>query len=545
MFSKVNSAGLHGMKGYLVQVEADAGDGLPDFSMVGYLAAEVREAGDRVRTAIKNSGFRLPPKKVTMNLSPANVRKDGTMFDLPIALAVLGAYDIVNLTGMEHSAFLGELGLDGTVKPVRGVLPMAASLWEAGIRRCFVPEQNSAEGLAVEQMEIVKVQSLRHMVDFLDNPGRIMIEKRLVEMPEENFETCGVDFSEIGGQFLVRRATEVAVAGQHNILYIGPPGSGKSMIAQRIPTIMPSMSREERLEISKIYSICGMLPPGQALVRKRPFRSPHHTISPQAMAGGGRIPKPGEISLASRGVLFLDELAEFQKGALEILRQPLEEHRILVSRVHGIYEFPASFMLAVATNPCPCGYYPDKKRCSCNEQQVRRYLGKISRPLLDRIDICVEAAPVSYEDIRGKSENEASCDIRERIEQARAIQKKRFANTSLFFNGEMKQKELRQYCILEEEGEKLLKTMFGRLGLSARGCNRVLRVARTIADLDGEEKIMQKHLMEAISYRNLEERYWGRGTSVETWKNGNWEGGQPLELEGNRIGKRGWSDEPT
>lgn len=499
------------MEGYLVQVEADAGDGLPDFSMVGYLAAEVREAGDRVRTAIKNSGFRLPPKKVTMNLSPANVRKDGTVFDLPIALAVLGAYDIVNMTGMETSAFLGELGLDGTVKPVRGVLPMAASLWEAGIRRCFVPEQNGAEGSAVEQMEIVKVKSLRQAVDFLEYPGRIMGEKRAAEVPEEDFEACGVDFSEVGGQLLVRRATEVAVAGQHNILYIGPPGSGKSMVAQRIPTIMPSMTREERLEISKIYSICGMLPPGQALVRMRPFRSPHHTISSQAMAGGGRIPKPGEISLASRGVLFLDELAEFQRGALEILRQPLEEHRILVSRVHGVYEFPANFMLAAATNPCPCGYYPDKNRCSCNEQQVRRYLGKISRPLLDRIDICVEAAPVSYEEIRGKSENESSHDIRERIERAREIQKKRFSGTPLFFNSEMKQGEIRQYCILDADGEQFLKTMFGRLGLSARGYNRVLRVARTVADLDGEPNILQRHLMEAISYRDPEERYWGKG----------------------------------
>lgn len=511
MFSKVNSAGLHGLEGYLVQVEADAGDGLPDFSMVGYLAAEVREAGDRVRTAIKNSGFRLPPKKVTLNLSPANVRKGGTVFDLPIGLAVLEAHGIICLGGMERWAFLGELGLDGTVKPVCGVLPMVASLWQAGIRRCFVPEGNGAEGMAVEQMEIVTVQSLRQAVDFLKAPGQIPVKKRIME--EEETPAAGlVDFSEVGGQPLVRRATEVAVAGQHNILYIGPPGSGKSMVAQRIPTIMPSMSREERLEISKIYSICGLLPPGQALVAARPFRSPHHTISPQAMAGGGRVPKPGEISLANRGVLFLDELAEFQKNTLEILRQPLEEHRILVSRIHGIYEFPANFMLAAATNPCPCGYYPDKNRCSCNEQQVRRYLGKISRPLLDRIDICVEAAPVSYEDIRGMRGGEASCDIRERIERARQIQKARFKNTPLFFNSEMKQGEIRKYCVLGDEGERFLKKMFGKLGLSARGCSRVLKVARTIADLDGEKDICPHHLAEAVSYRNLEERYWGRET---------------------------------
>lgn len=509
MFSKVNSAGLHGMEGYLVEVEADAGDGLPDFSMVGYLAAEVREAGDRVRTAIKNSGFRLPPRKVTMNLSPANVRKGGTVFDLPIALAVLGAYDVIRVTGMEHWAFLGELGLDGTVKPVRGVLPMAASLWEAGIRRCFVPEENGAEGLAVDGMEIVKVRSLLQTADYLKNPGQIPVERRSRTEPERE-TNASVDFSEVGGQLLVRRATEVAVAGQHNILYIGPPGSGKSMIAQRIPTIMPSMSKEEQLEISKIYSICGMLPQGQALVASRPFRAPHHTASPQAMAGGGRIPKPGEISLASRGVLFLDELAEFQKGTLEILRQPLEEHKILVSRLHGVYEFPANFMLAAATNPCPCGYHPDKSRCSCNEQQVRRYLGKISRPLLDRIDICVEAAPVSYEDIRGETKGEASCSIRERVERAREIQKKRFEGTSLFFNSEMKQREIRQYCALGQEEERFLKRMFDRLGLSARGCDRVLKVARTIADLDGEPRILAEHLAEAAGYRDLEGRYWGR-----------------------------------
>lgn len=511
MFSKVNSAGLRGMEGYLVQVEADAGDGLPDFSMVGYLAAEVREAGDRVRTAIKNSGLRLPPKKVTLNLSPANVRKDGTVFDLPIALAVLGAYDVVRLSGMENWAFLGELGLDGSVKPVRGVLPMAAALWEAGIRRCFVPGDNVAEGLAVEGMELVAVQSLRQMVGLLKQPEAIRTAVRSAEEGETGPGVFAVDFSEVSGQLLVRRATEVAVAGQHNILYIGPPGSGKSMVAQRIPTIMPSMSREERMEVSKVYSVCGMLPPGRALMETRPFRSPHHTISPQAMAGGGRIPGPGEISLASRGVLFLDELAEFQRGALEILRQPLEEHRIQVSRVHGVYEFPANFMLAAATNPCPCGYYPDKNRCSCNEQQVKRYLGRISRPLLDRIDICVEAAPVTYEEIRGYGENESSRDIRERVERAREIQRRRFAGTSLFFNSEMGQRELRRYCGLDEEGEDFLKRMFGKLGLSARGCNRVLRVARTIADLDGETAILRRHLAEAVSYRDLEERYWGRG----------------------------------
>jgi len=502
------------MEGYLVQVEADAGDGLPGFSMVGYLAAEVKEAGDRVRTAIKNSGFRLPPRKVTLNLSPANVRKDGTMFDLPIAVAVLAAYDIVCLEKMESSAFLGELGLDGTVKPVCGVLPLVAALRECGIKRCFVPEENAAEGLAIGQMEIVRVNSLRQIAGFMGSPGRIVPEPPLPEESGGEGTVYPVDFSEVGGQALARRATEVAVAGLHNILYIGPPGSGKSMMARRIPTIMPSMSMEEKLEVSKVYSICGMLPPDKALMHVRPFRSPHHTVSPQALAGGGKMPKPGEISLASRGVLFLDELAEFQKGTLEILRQPLEEHRILVSRVHGIYEFPAAFMLVAATNPCPCGYYPDRNRCSCNDQQIRRYLGRISRPLLDRIDICVETAPVSYQDVRGSGAQESSRDIRERVERARQMQRMRFAGTPLLFNNEMKKREIMQYCVLGEKEEKFLQNMFAKMGFSARGCNRVLKVARTIADLAGEERILQEHLAEAVSYHDLEERYWGRRMEV-------------------------------
>ncbi len=510
MFSKVNSAGLHGMEGYLVQVEADAGDGLPSFVMVGYLASEVKEAGDRVRTAIKNSGFRLPPRKLTLNLSPANVRKDGTAFDLPIALAVLGAYDILSLDGLKESACLGELGLDGAVKPVRGVLPLVMALQKAGIHRCFIPEGNVLEGLAVEAMEIVKVSSLRQMAGFLDSPETVTVEKRGVLELENNNLVYPVDFSEVSGQFLVKRATEVAVAGQHNILYIGPPGSGKSMIAQRIPTIMPSLSRDEQLEISKVYSVCGMLPPDRSLVRIRPFRSPHHTISSQALAGGGKRPRPGEISLASHGVLFLDELAEFRRGTLEILRQPLEEHRIFVSRIHGTYEFPANFMLVAATNPCPCGYYPDRSRCFCDQTQVSRYLGKISRPLLDRFDICVEVAPVSYQDIRERSEQESSHDIRQRVEAVREIQRRRFKSSSLYFNSEMGNREIREYCALGEKEDLFLKRIYEKSGLSARGCNRTLKVARTIADLDGKESIHLEHLMEAFGYRDLEKRYWGR-----------------------------------
>lgn len=511
MFSKVYSGGLYGLEGYRVQVEADISDGLPGFHMVGYLASEVREAEDRVRTAMKNSGFLLPPMRVTVNLSPADIRKDGTGFDLPIAIAVLSAYGIVKPMILKDAAFLGELGLDGQVKPIKGVLPLVSKLQSQGIRRCYLPAGNAAEGLTVEQMEIVPVRSLRTLAEALNEPEKLVPEIRREDDSLIYSGSYSVDFKEVSGQQLARRATEIAVAGQHNILYLGPPGSGKSMIAQRIPTIMPDMSPEEQLELSKIYSVCGMLPPGKALAGTRPFRAPHHTVSPQALTGGGRIPKPGEISLASRGVLFLDELPEFRKASLEILRQPLEEHKVMISRVWGAYEFPAQFMLAAAMNPCPCGYYPDRNRCSCTSGQVQKYLGKISRPLLDRIDICVEVSPVTYEDIRCMEDNESSASIRSRVERAREAQKKRFAKLPIFFNSEMKNREIRKYCALGQEEEEFLKRIFGSMQLTARGCHKILKVARTIADLDSAERITKCHLSEAIGYRELEHKYWRGG----------------------------------
>ncbi len=511
MFSRVYSGGLSGMEGYVVQVEADVSPGLPSFHMVGYLASEVKEAEERVRTGIRNSGFRLPSMRVTVNLSPANVRKDGTGCDLPVAVAVLASYGVVEPTLLKDSAFLGELGLDGRIKPVRGVLSMVLAMRQAGMRRCFLAEENISEGLAVEQIEIIKVSSIGSLVELLNCPEQIKPSMRGTEAIEESVYV--VDFSEVNGQKLVRRATEVAVAGFHNILYIGPPGSGKSMIARRIPTIMPELTQAEQLEVSQVYSICGLLPQGRALMRERPFRAPHHTISAQALTGGGMVPRPGEISLASRGVLFLDELPEFEKKTLEILRQPMEDRKVTVARVQGTYEFPAHFMLAAALNPCPCGYYPDRQKCTCSELQVRKYLGKISRPLLDRIDLCVEAAPVSYQEIRRQEINESSAAIRERVEKARRIQEKRFAGMGIIFNSEMGNREIRQFCRLGETEEVFLQTVFQKLGLSARGCQKLLRVARTIADLDGQEQIQKLHLIEAVGYRDLEERYWGREES--------------------------------
>lgn len=510
MFSKVYSGGLRGIDGYVVQVEADVSDGLPGFYMVGSLASEVKEAEERVRTAMRNAGFHLSSKKITVNLSPANVRKEGTACDLPVAIAVLAAYGIVMAPGLKGAGFLGELGLDGRIKPVRGVLSMVLAMAKHGITRCFLPEENAAEGVAADCMEIIKIRSLQEVIELLNEPDRIQPEA--VNEACMPVETYGVDFAEVNGQQLMRRATEVAVAGGHNLLYIGPPGSGKSMMARRIPSIMPSLSREEQLEVSKVYSICGMLPEGHALVGTRPYRAPHHTISAQALTGGGTWPKPGEISLASRGVLFLDELPEFEKKTLEILRQPLEEHQVTVSRVNGSFTFPAHFMLAAALNPCPCGYYPDRSKCSCTEHQVRRYLGRISRPLLDRIDICVEAAPVTYRDIRTEQVNESSGKIRQRIERARAMQRERFAGMGIYTNSEMGIREIRRFCGLLEEDEAFLQQIFFRLGLSARGCHKILKVARTLADLEGKEQIGRNHLREAAGYRDLQERYWGKET---------------------------------
>jgi len=497
------------VEGQLVHVEVDVSDGLPGFTMVGVLAAEVKESQDRVRTALKNSGFHFPPKKVTVNLSPADIRKNGTGFDLPIAVGILGSHQMIDSGFFEQAVLLGELGLDGEVKPIKGVLPMVMEAKRQGKTVCYLPWENAGEGKLIPGIAIVGIRHIRELVKIAQKGT---FSERELEQPQPDTameEPYSVDYEEVQGQLLLKRATEVAVAGRHNLLYIGPAGTGKTMVAERIPTIMPSCTMEEQLEISKIYSICGLLPKARPLMNRRPFRSPHHSVTAQALTGGGKNPVPGEMSLASGGVLFLDELPEFSRRTIEVMRQPLENHKVVLSRVSGRYEFPADFMLVAAMNPCPCGHFPDRNRCNCSELQIQRYMGKISKPILDRIDICVEAAPVTYEELRGKKRQESSEQIRRRVERVMEVQKERFREYPIHFNSEMGADLIEKFCRLSEEEETFFHKVYEQKGFSARAYAKILKVARTVADLDGAEQIGHRHLCEAIGYRSLEERYWG------------------------------------
>lgn len=505
MFQVFYAGGIQGMNAYKVRVEADVSNGLPGFEMVGSLACEVREAKERVRVAMKNAGFPLPVARITVNLSPAQIKKEGTGYDLAIATAILACMGMVKKEGLENTAFLGELALNGEVHKTDGALPIALQLKKDGIQRLVIPWANVEECRMVPGLTVVPMRDMQDLSAFLRTPEeeRKEWEERgdgingVPDIMQTNPEQNVLDFSQVSGQESMKRAACVAAAGFHHLLFSGPPGAGKSMIAQRIPGILPPLTREEQLEVMSIYSIAG-----KPLTRMRPFQTPHHTISPQALAGGGRIPKPGVLSLAHRGILFLDEMPEFSANVLEVLRQPLEEKKVQIARTQGVYRYPADFMLVCALNPCPCGYFPDRNRCRCTEPEIRHYLGKISGPILDRIDICVEAAPVTIKDLEHPASGYDTKTLRAMVEEAREMQKKRYCGSSYAFNGEVSGNDVRKFCRLGEKEQRFLEQAYEAGQMSVRSYHKIIKLARTIADLEHADEIRVAHLAEAICYHS-------------------------------------------